>query len=100
MTNKIWTIFTSILGVVILSLGGYIIIQQPKVNAAEEIIAVQNRIDELDKIIEDAKKWYDTAMESKNECISSWNEQAEEEHRTAEKARAEKKQLEGFLLNR
>ena len=73
---------------------------QPKVVAWEELIKTQNRISELEDIIEDAQFRYAIAETSKNECVQSWNEQKEKAHDEAEKARLEIKELQGFLMSR
>lgn len=99
MTKKT-KIILAILIAVIIGLIGYAIAIQDKVKAWNELLETQTRIQELEKIIEDAQFDYAIAETSKNECIESWNEQKEKAHDDAEKARLEIKELQGFLMSR
>lgn len=96
-TNKI---IYAILVAIIVGLVAYALIVQPKVNAGQELINAQARIQELEDLIEDAQLTYAVAESSKQECIESWNKQKEKAHDDAEKYRLEKKELEGFILGR
>ena len=98
--NKTTKIILAILIAVIIGLIGYAIAIQDKVKAWNELLETQTRIQELEKIIEDAQFDYAIAETSKNECIESWNEQKEKAHDDAEKARLEIKELQGFLMSR
>ena len=77
-----------------------IVLLQPKVAAWEELIKTQERIAELEDIIEDAQFRYAIAETSKNECVQSWNDQKEKAHDEAEKARLEIKELQGLIMSR
>ena len=83
---------------IILSLLAYIVVMQPKVKASEEIIQAQNRIQELSWMIANLWKEWRIAEDAKAECIDSWNKQQQEANKSADKLRAEKEELEGFLL--
>lgn len=85
---------------VIIWLVAYSIAIQDKVKAWNDLINAQNRIEELNAIIEDAQFRYAIAETSKNECIESWNQEKVKLHDTAEKARIEINELQGFLWNR
>ena len=98
--TKTAKIILAILIAVIIGLIGYAIAIQDKVKAWNELIETQTRIQELEKIIEDAQFDYAIAETSKNECIESWNAQKEKAHDDAEKARIEIKELQGFILSR
>lgn len=89
-----------ILVAVIIWLVAYSIAIQDKVRAGNDLINAQNRIEELNAIIEDAQFRYAIAETSKNECIESWNQEKVKLHDTAEKARIEINELQGFLRNR
>lgn len=89
-----------ILVAVIIWLVAYSIAIQDKVRAWNDLINAQNRIEELNAIIEDAQFRYAIAETSKNECIESWNQEKVKLHDTAEKARIEINELQGFLRNR
>ena len=91
----LWLLITIIVGLV-----AYSVAIQDKVKAWNELIETQTRIQELEKIIEDAQFDYAIAETSKNECIESWNAQKEKAHDDAEKARLEIKELQGFILSR
>lgn len=98
--TKTTKIILAILIAVIIGLIGYAIAIQDKVKAWNELLETQTRIQELEKIIEDAQFDYAIAETSKNECIESWNEQKQKAHDDAEKARLEIKELQGFLMSR
>lgn len=98
--NKIWSIIMTILAVIMACLIAIIIWMQPKAVAWQEMLDKQQRISELQELIEDAQFRYAIAEQSKNECINSWNEQKTKLHNDAEKYRIEISELEGFLLNR
>lgn len=89
-----------ILIAVIIWLVAYSVAVQDKVKAWNDLIASQQRIQELEDIIEDAQFRYAIAETSKNECIKSWDEQKQKAHDDAEKARIEIKELQGFILSR
>lgn len=91
----LWLLITIIVGLV-----AYSVAIQDKVKAWNELLETQTRIQELEKIIEDAQFDYAIAETSKNECIESWNEQKQKAHDDAEKARLEIKELQGFILSR
>lgn len=98
--NKIRSIIMTILMVIMWILIAVIVLLQPKVAAWEDLIKTQNRIAELEEIIEDAQFRYAIAETSKAECIQSWEDQKDKAHDDAEKARIEIKELQGFLMNR
>ena len=98
--NKIWTIIMSIITIIMACLIAVIVWLEPKAAAWQEMLETQNKIAELEAIIEDAQFRYSIAESAKNECITSWNQEKEKLHDEAEKARIEIKELEGFLLNR
>ena len=77
-----------------------IVRMQPKAVAWQEMMDKQQRIEELNNLIEDAQFRYAIAESAKNECIESWNKEREKLHNDAEKYRIEITELEGFLLNR
>lgn len=91
----LWLLITIIVGLV-----AYSVAIQDKVKAWNELLETQTRIQELEKIIEDAQFDYAIAETSKNKCIESWNEQKQKAHDDAEKARLEIKELQGFILSR
>ena len=98
--NKIWTVFMSILAVIMTCLIAIIVRLEPKAVAWQELIETKNRISELEEIIEDAQFRYAIAETSKNECIQSWNQEKEKLHDTAEQARLEIKELQGLIMSR
>jgi hypothetical protein len=98
--NKIWTVFMSILMIIMACLIAIIVRLEPKAVAGQEMQEKQDRISELEALIEDAQFRYAIAETSKNECIESWNKEKVKLHNDAEKYRIEIKELEGFLLNR
>lgn len=89
MTNKIWGIISAILLAIIVGLFSYAVLVQPKVKAGQEYMDKIDRLNELDRIIEEAKDGYNIALESKQECIISRDEKMLEEHQKAENARKE-----------
>lgn len=98
--TKIVKIILWVLVAVIIWLVAYSVAIQDKVKAGNDLINAQNRIEELNAIIEDAQFRYAIAETSKNECIESWNQEKVKLHDTAEKARIEINELQGFLRNR
>lgn len=98
--NKIRSIIMTILMVIMWILIAVIVLLEPKAAAWKEMIETQNKIAELEAIIEDAQFRYSVAESAKNECINSWEQEKVKLHDEAEKARIEIKELEGFLLNR
>lgn len=98
--NKIWTVFMSILAIIMACLIAIIVRLEPKAVAGQELIETKNRISELEEIIEDAQFRYAIAETSKNECIQSWNDEKVKLHDTAEKARIEIKELQGLIMSR
>ena len=78
--TKTQTIYTILFGV-ILSLFAYIIVIQPKVNASEKYLELQQekaRLIELNQQLETAKaeesEWWWVDEEAKNECIKSFED--------------------------
>lgn len=92
----IYTVFFAVMLILLV----YILLTQGKVKAAQEVIEAQAKIQELNEVIENAKNDYAIAESSKNECITSRNEQKDKAHKEAEDARAEIEKLQGFLLGR
>jgi len=92
----IYTVFLAVMLILLL----YIILTQGKVKAAQEVIAKQERIQELNTLIDEAKVSYEIAESSKKECITSRDEQKAKAHKEAEEYRAEIQELQGFLLGR
>ena len=81
----------------------YILVMQPKVNAGNEILEIQQKLIELDNLEQQAKDNWHLAEENKTECIESWNEQQKKESELAESYRTQKADLEnklGLLLQR
>lgn len=99
MTKTI-KIILGILIAVIIGLVAYSVAIQDKVKAWNELLASQERIAELEEIISDAQFRYAIAETSKEECISSWNDEKEKAHDEAEKARLEIKELQGLIRSR
>lgn len=98
--TKTMKIILAILIATIILLVAYSVAIQDKVKAWNELIETQNRISELEEIIEDAQFRYAIAETSKNECIQSWNDEKVKLHDTAEKARIEIKELQGLIMSR
>lgn len=98
--NKIWSIIMTILAIIMACLIAIIVWMQPKAVAWQEMLDKQQRIEELNELIEDAQFRYAIAESAKNECINSWNQEKVKLHNDAEKYRIEIAELEGFLLNR
>lgn len=92
----IYTVFLAVMLILLV----YILLTQGKVKAAQEIMEKQARIQELEILIDEAKESYAVAEDSKNECITSRNEQKDKAHKDAEQYRAEIQELQGFLLGR
>ena len=82
---------------IILGLLSYIMITQPKVKAGSEVLEINNRIAELEKSIKDHQTQHKNAVTEKdsciNQCVTSWDKQANDEHLAADKDRAEIEQL-------
>lgn len=100
--NRTQIIYTSLLWV-ILVMFSYILIMQPKVKAGNEILEIQQELQQLDILEQEAKDRWHIAEESKTECIESWNEQQRKEQEHAEDIRAKKEELEnrlGLILSR
>ena len=100
--NKTQTIYTILFWIIIV-LFSYIVILQPKVKAGNEILEIQQELQQLDILEQEAKDRWHIAEESKTECIESWNEQQRKEQEHAEDIRAKKEELEnrlGLLLQR
>lgn len=78
--TKTQIIYTSLFGVII-TLSAYIMIMQPKVNASEKYLELQQekaRLIELNQQLETAKaeesEWWWVDEEAKNECIKSFED--------------------------
>ncbi len=99
MTKTMKMILAILIAVIIL-LVAYSVAIQDKVKAWNDLLKTQERIEELNALIEDAQFRYAIAETAKNECIESWNNEKVKLHNDAEKYRIEKSELEGFLLNR
>ena len=100
--NRQQTIYTILFWIIIV-LFSYIVILQPKVKAGNEILEIQQELQQLDILEQEAKDRWHIAEESKTECIESWNEQQRKEQEHAEDIRAKKEELEnrlGLLLQR
>lgn len=91
---------TTIINIVILWLaicfGAWGLVAQNKVNANEEILALQKRnIElearnaELDKLIQDEKDWWWVDEDAKTECITSWESHQNNRTKVADWYRAE-----------
>lgn len=91
----LWIMFTAIF-----LLATYSISIQSKVKAWNELIKSQERVAELEQIIEDAQFNWAIAETSKAECIQSREDQKQKAHDDAEKARLEIKEIKGFLWSR
>lgn len=89
-TNKI--IYGSFLAI-ILGLIAYIMITQPKVKAGNEVIEINARIQVIEDSIKQHKIQHDNAVQEKEnciqQCIASWDKQANDEHIQADADRAE-----------
>lgn len=94
--TKTQTIYTILFGV-ILSLFAYIIVIQPKVNAQNEILEIQQELQQLEILEQEAKDRWHIAEQSKAECIESWNKQQEKENKHAEDIRTKRSELEEKL---
>ena len=100
--NKTTIAITILLGVIV-SMFSYCLILQDKVNANEEILALQKRNIELDQLIQEESDgwWIDEA--AKEECKESWTKHQEERSQLADAYRLEKENNEkrlGLLLQR
>ena len=99
MTKTIKIILTVLIAVIIL-LVAYSVAIQDKVKAWNDLLKTQERIEELNALIEDAQFRYAIAETSKAECVQSWDEQKDKAHDEAEKARLEIKELQGLVWSR
>lgn len=100
--NKTQIIYTSLFGVII-TLLAYIMVIQPKVNAQNEILEIQQELQQLEILEQEAKDRWHIAEQSKAECIESWNKQQEKENKHAEDIRTQKAELEerlGLIMSR
>lgn len=107
MTNKNWTIFTSILWVIIFWVFAYAMFMHSKVNAQQEIIDKQqpivdtaSRISELEDMIKITQEQYQIAEQSKRECEIKWNKEMDKAHEKADWFRKEQAELMGLIMNR
>lgn len=107
MTNKNWTIFTSILWVIIFWVFAYAMFMHSKVNAQQEIIDKQqpivdtaSRISELEDMIKITQEQYQIAEKSKRECEIMWNKEMDKAHEKADWFRKEQAELMGLIKNR
>lgn len=107
MTNKNWTIFTSILWVIIFWVFAYAMFMHSKVNAQQEIIDKQqpivdtaSRISELEDMIKITQEQYQIAEQSKRECEIKWNQEMDKAHEKADWFRKEQAELMGLIKNR
>ena len=97
----------TVLGWLVVVLLSYIVIMQPKVKAGNEILEIQQRIVDLENSIKEHQTQHKNAVDEKeeciNECVITWDKQADDEHILADKDRAEiellKKRL-GLLMQR
>ena len=89
-TNKI--IYGTFLAIII-GLIAYIMITQPKVKASNEVIEINNKIIELENSIKGHQTQHDNAVQEKEnciqQCVTSWDKQANDEHVQADAERAE-----------
>ena len=100
--TKTQIIYTSLFGVII-TLLAYILVMQPKVNAQNEILEIQQELQQLEILEKEAKDRWHIAEQSKAECIESWNKQQEKENKHAEDIREKKAELEerlGLIMQR
>lgn len=104
--NKTTIAITVLLGIIV-SMFSYCLILQDKVNANEEILALQKRNIELDKLIEEEQDWWWVDESARNECMNScqtsWTKHQEERSKLADSYRLEKENNEkrlGLLLQR
>ena len=100
--TKTQTIYT-ILGWLVVVLLSYIVVIQSKVNANEEILALQQRNIELDKLIQEESDWWWVDEYAIWECEESYRESQSKRNKKADEYRAEKKENEerlGLLLQR
>ena len=89
-TNKI--IYGTFLAIII-GLIAYIMITQPKVKAGSEVLEIQARIQVIENSIKEHQTQHKNAVEEKenciNQCVTSWDKQANDEHLAADQDRAE-----------
>lgn len=78
-------------------------VAQNKVNANEEILSLQKRNIELDKLIQEESDWWWVDEYAKEECKQSFIESQQKRNERADEYRAEKQENEerlGLLLSR
>ena len=100
--NKTTIAITILLGIIV-SMFSYCLILQDKVNANEEILALQQRNLELDQLIQEESDGWWVDEYAKEECKESWTKHQEERTKKADDYRAEKQANEerlGLLLQR
>lgn len=100
--NKTQTICTVLWGIIVVLLS-YIVVIQSKVNANEEILVLQQRNIELDKLIQEESDWWWVDEYAKEECKQSFIESQQKRNERADEYRAEKQENEerlGLLLQR
>lgn len=99
MVDKTKVFISFLLGAIVV-MAIYIVIQSPKVKAWEEITQAVNTIEEYNKLILEEQEKFKVAMESSEECRTSWEQKASESHTKADKYREEIKKLEGLIKSR
>ena len=100
--NRTQIVIAILLGVIV-SMFSYCLILQDKVNANEEILALQKRNIELDQLIQAESDGWWVDEYAKEECKESWTKHQEERSQLADAYRLEKENNEkrlGLLLNR
>ena len=100
--NKTTIAITVLLGVIV-SMFSYCLILQDKVNANEEILALQKRNIELELLIQEESDGWWVDEDAKTECVESWTKHQEERSKLAESYRLEKENNDkrlGLLLQR
>ena len=98
--TKLNKIIYAILVAIIVGLVAYALIVQPKVNAGAELMNAKAQIELLEQQVENAKAKYNAAISWKEKCIETWENKKINAHNEAEQARAQIKELEGFILGR
>ena len=100
--NKTQTIYTVLWWIVVVLLS-YIVIMQPKVKAGNEILEIQQEIQDTKASIQEHKDRWQVALDSRAECIESWDNEMDKENRWADADRAKLQELEerlGLLMQR
>lgn len=86
---------------IILGLLAYIMITQPKVKAGSEVLEIQSKITELEQSIKNHQYQHKNAVTEKNSCIqectTTRDKQANDEHLAADQDRAEIETLKNRL---